>query len=424
MKHLLPLIILIFTFTAYVSANGSDAVVDNERFLSTSLVDGSYSVSFASSASSAKVGTEETGIGTIPIGDETFAVSQSDICTVSVPSATRVFSAAGGTSDFAVTAANGCAWTATTNVSWITINIGTGTGSGRVYFTVSQGNPTGMSRSGAIIVNGQSTIVEQGDLPRPPTAFDFDSDGRSDFSIYRPAVGEWWYMRSSDGGNRAFQFGSSTDKIVPADYNGDGKTDIAFYRPSSGEWFILRNDDFSYYSFPFGLAEDIPIPADYDGDGKVDPAVYRPSTSVWYILKSTGGVTIKQFGVSGDVPIPADYNGDGKADYALFNDSPNIKPVVADYTGDGKADAATYNVLTGEWRVHRSEDRSTYTIQFGMLEDIPVPADYDGDGKTDFAIYRPSTSTWWYAASSAGGQSRAVQFGNSTDKPVPSAYVR
>ncbi|HMS42050.1 MAG TPA: PPC domain-containing protein, partial [Pyrinomonadaceae bacterium] len=44
--------------------------------------------------------------------------------------------------------------------------------------------------------------------------FDFDGDAKTDVSIFRPSGGEWWYLRSSDGGNRAFQFGQSTDKLV------------------------------------------------------------------------------------------------------------------------------------------------------------------------------------------------------------------
>ncbi|HEY0429226.1 MAG TPA: FG-GAP-like repeat-containing protein, partial [Pyrinomonadaceae bacterium] len=79
--------------------------------------------------------------------------------------------------------------------------------------------------------------------------FDFDGDGKTDISIFRPSAGEWWYLRSSDGQNRAFQFGSSSDKLTPADFTGDGKTDVAFWRPSTGEWFILRSEDNSYYSF-------------------------------------------------------------------------------------------------------------------------------------------------------------------------------
>ena len=36
--------------------------------------------------------------------------------------------------------------------------------------------------------------------------FDFDGDGKTDVSIFRPAVGEWWYLKSSTGGNGALQF--------------------------------------------------------------------------------------------------------------------------------------------------------------------------------------------------------------------------
>src|SRR4051794_2238490 len=50
--------------------------------------------------------------------------------------------------------------------------------------------------------------------------FDFDGDGKTDISIFRPSAGEWWYLRSSDGQNRAYQFGTATDKPVPADFSG------------------------------------------------------------------------------------------------------------------------------------------------------------------------------------------------------------
>jgi hypothetical protein len=274
--------------------------------------------------------------------------------------------------------------------------------------------------------------------------FDFDGDGKSDFSIYRPEAGEWWYLKSSDSSNVAAQFGTASDKVVPADYTGDGKADFAFYRPEKGEWYVLRSEDFSYYAFPFGLAEDVPVPADYDGDGRADAAVFRPSTNVWYVLKSTGGVTIQQYGSSGDAPVPADYNGDGITDLAVYNSSTGSwrvkydfgglelsvfrananKPVPADYTGDGKADIALYDTVTNDWFIVRSENQSSYTTKFGVAGDIPTPADYDGDGKTDVAIYRPSTRDWWYAASSAAGQQRARQFGISTDLPLPSSFVR
>ncbi len=273
--------------------------------------------------------------------------------------------------------------------------------------------------------------------------FDFDGDCKTDISIFRPAAGEWWYLRSSDGDNRVFQFGLSTDKIAPADYTGDGKTDLAFFRPSSGEWFFLRSEDFSFYCFPFGNSTDIPVPADYDGDGKDDPAVFRPSDATWYIIRSSdGGVTIQTFGATGDRPVPGDYDGDGFADLAIFRPSDGTwwmnrssaglivvnfgvstdKTVQGDYTGDGKTDVAFFRPSSGEWFVLRSEDSSFYSFPFGNSTDTPSPGDYDGDGKTDAAIFRNSTTTWYLNQSTSG--SHIVGYGASGDQPVPSAFVR
>ncbi len=278
--------------------------------------------------------------------------------------------------------------------------------------------------------------------------FDFDGDYKTDLSIFRPngATGsEWWYLKSSNGGNFATQFGTPTDKLVAADYTGDGKADIAFWRPSTGEWFILRSEDSSFYAFPFGASGDIPAPADYDGDGKADAAVFRSSNSTWFIQNSGGGTTIKTFGSVGDVPVVADYDGDGKADLAIFRPNgatgsewwiskssggtfatqfgvPTDRTVPGDYTGDGKADIAFWRPATGQWYILRSEDLSFFAFPFGSNGDIPVPGDYDGDGKTDAAVFRPSSSTWFAQGSTSG--TIIQQFGAAGDVPVPSEFVR
>ncbi len=286
------------------------------------------------------------------------------------------------------------------------------------------------------------------DSPGRKAPFDFDGDGKTDLSIFRPngATGsEWWYLKSSNGGNFATQFGSPTDKLVAVDYTGDGKADIAFWRPSTGEWFILRSEDSSFYAFPFGTSGDVPAPADYDGDGKADAAVFRPSTSTWFVQRSSGGTTIQQFGSAGDLPVAGDYDGDGKADIAIFRPNgatgsewwilrstagliatqfgtPTDKAFAGDFTGDGRADMAFWRPSTGMWYILRSEDLNFYAFPFGANGDVPVPGDYDGDGKTDAAVFRPSNSTWYLLRSTAG--TIIQQFGAAGDVPVPSEFVR
>jgi len=277
---------------------------------------------------------------------------------------------------------------------------------------------------------------------------DFDGDGKTDVSIFRPAAGaaEWWYQRSSDSQVPAFQFGVATDVPVPVDFTGDGKTDAAFWRPSTGQWYVLRSEDYSFYAFPFGSAGDIPMPADYDGDGKADPTVFRPSTGTWFIARSGDGqVSFTQFGFNGDQPIASDYDGDGKADIGIFRrvgasggaewwiqrstagllatqfGSSTDKAVPGDFTGDGKTDIAFFRA-DGWWFVLRSEDLSFYGFPFGSSGDLPAPGDYDGDGKSDPAVFRPSQATWFINRSTAGVL--ITQFGIATDRPLPAAFVR
>jgi cytochrome c peroxidase len=276
---------------------------------------------------------------------------------------------------------------------------------------------------------------------------DFDGDGRTDISIFRPSPGQWWINSSSTGSTTGLDFGASTDRIVPADYTGDGKTDVAVFRPSTGEWFVLRSEDSSFYAFPFGGAGDVPLPADYDGDGKADPTVFRPSGGHWYSLLSgnNGEVSIRQFGSTGDVPVTGDYDGDGRFDIGVFRpvgtgggaewwierSSEGLfavqfglstdKPVAQDYTGDGRTDVAFWRPETGTWYVLRSEDVSYYAFPFGEAGDIPAPGDYDGDGRADAAVFRVTNATWYSLRSTQG--LHIETFGLTGDQPAPAAFV-
>jgi uncharacterized delta-60 repeat protein len=263
------------------------------------------------------------------------------------------------------------------------------------------------------------------------TAYDFDGDGKSDISVFRPSDGNW-YLLGSTAGFSTVNFGIATDKLAPADYDGDGKTDVAVFR--DGIWYIIGSQ-VGFVSYNFGAAGDIPQPADFTGDGKAELAVFRPADGVWYKLDVSGNAfSAVSFGQSGDQPVVGDYDGDGKADPAVFRSGiwyllgstqgfnavnfgiAGDKPVPADYDGDGKTDPAVFR--DGTWYLLRSSAGFT-GVQFGQAGDLPAAADYDGDGKADVAVFRAGQ---WYLLPSGGGFT-VVAFGSAGDKPIPGAFV-
>jgi hypothetical protein len=270
---------------------------------------------------------------------------------------------------------------------------------------------------------------------------DFDGDGKTDISVFRPSEGNW-YMNQSTAGFAAVGWGVSSDVLTPGDFNGDGRTDLGVFRatadPSQPDFYILIAGSFTVTGVSWGVAGDIPLIADYDGDGKSDIGVFRPSDNTFYILKSGGGIIVQQFGTTGDVPVTGNFVGDSKADIAVYRPSDHTWRILdggvtttvsfgaagdllvpADYDGDNKEDIAVFRPSTGQWIYQPSTGGSAVTVAWGANGDVPVPGDYDGDGKDDPAIYR--NGTWWVLRSTAGAM--VASFGVGSDKPIPKAYI-
>ncbi len=268
--------------------------------------------------------------------------------------------------------------------------------------------------------------------------FDFDGDGKADYSVFRASEGNWYIQRSTLG-YTGMNFGLANDKLVPADFDGDGKTDVAVYR--NGVWFSINSSNGAIGGGSFGLTSDIPAPGNFDGDAKDDLAVFRPSTGDWYVLNSSSGTySVTHFGASGDQPAVADYDGDGKSDVAVFRQSDGSwyilrsslgytaaqfgaagdKPVSGDFDGDGKADLTIFRPSQGSWYSLRSI-QGFVGVNFGLSGDIPAAGDYDGDGKMDIAVYRAGV---WYRMNSSNGQIQTASFGLPADRPVPAAFIQ
>ena len=275
-------------------------------------------------------------------------------------------------------------------------------------------------------------------LLRPAADGDFDGDGRSDQTVFRPGNGTWYIRYASTGATAGIQWGVPGDVPVAGDYDGDGRADAAVFRPANGTWYIRYTATGTGAGVQWGLSDDVPVPGDYDGDGRTDIAVYRPGSGTWYIrYTATGALFAVPWGATGDVPVPADYDGDGATDVAVFRRSNGSwyvrnsstgalagfvwggggdQPVAVDYDGDRRADLAVFRPSTGMWYVWYSGTNSGAVLQWGGGSDVPVPGDFDGDGRRDLGVFRPGNGTWYVWHS--GGFTAGFQWGVSTDVPV------
>src|SRR5262245_49396169 len=105
--------------------------------------------------------------GSIVVGSQTVAVSQAAApCTYSLGRAADTMGPPGGTLSVSVTTRSGCAWSASSRDSWISIVSGqNGNASGTVGLNVAAN--TGVARVGVVNVAGQSYTVNQSALPPP-----------------------------------------------------------------------------------------------------------------------------------------------------------------------------------------------------------------------------------------------------------------
>lgn len=223
-------------------------------------------------------------------------------------------------------------------------------------------------------------ILYPQDIPMFSTNLDLDS--RDDITVWRPANGTWYSLRSSTNFTSSLsrQWGARGDyPLSDTDIDGDGKSDLVVWRPDNSVFYI-RTSGSSYANsleYQWGGHPDIPLPAmNVDSDNKDDLITWQWETGNWNILKSSSGYTesqIIQWGQAGDIPVPA-----------------------TDLDFDGKEDLVIYRPLDGKWYVLKSTSGYTTSSVYpwGNITMVPVPGtDFDNDGKDDIAVLDPKSGS-------------------------------
>lgn len=143
-------------------------------------------------------------IGTLTVAGQIHTVSQAGApplsCSIGLSPASQAIGHGGGNGTFAVTAGPTCPWTATSNVGWLTLSPASGTGSGNVTFSVSA-NDASVSRSGVIIVGGQTFTLTQEAAPCTvgvtPNRIDAPASGQTGVSVQVTATTACGWSASS-----------------------------------------------------------------------------------------------------------------------------------------------------------------------------------------------------------------------------------
>ena len=98
--------------------------------------------------------------GAIRIAGQQFDITQSQGCSYTITPSSFAAAPAGGSGSVAIATGGGCAWTAASSVSWLTVSPAAGEGPAAVAFTVAPSG--GTERSGTALIAGQTFTVTQG----------------------------------------------------------------------------------------------------------------------------------------------------------------------------------------------------------------------------------------------------------------------
>jgi hypothetical protein len=179
---------------------------------------GDLRYSVAANTGSARTGTLTVAGTTVTVNQAAVAPSA---CTFTVSPLAESFGTAGGDDTTRVEASSAsCAWTAVSNVPWITVAAPGGTGNGSVRHTVTAN--TGAARTGTLTVAGATVTVTQ--AAAPVCAFTVSPLSES----FPTAGGDGTIRIDASAGNCAWTAASTVPWITVASGEGAGGANLRY----------------------------------------------------------------------------------------------------------------------------------------------------------------------------------------------------
>jgi hypothetical protein len=380
-------------------------------------------------------------------------VSYNQPCTTFQSSST-IFSSDGGTGAINVSAGPSCAWTVSTDATWITFpGATTGQGNGTVSFTVSANSATD-ARIGYIMVQRQSQRISQDGLggPTPISPADgatgvsltptltWSSTGQEiyDIGIGTSLSAPWMYNTTatsftlstlSPGTTYFWRVMGQTGPVITYSATSSFTTLVAapsapvLSAPPNGATKVPATPTLSWnassgatsYDVYFGTESSPPLATTTVGTAYSPGTLTAGTLYYWRVVaKNAGGSNSSgtwSF-TSGNLPLPAevgtyssglwrlDSDGSGTfggGDRSFFLGWPGAIPVTGDWNGDGRTKAGVYS--NGYWYLDYNGDGvwdggvQDKLVAWGWAGATPVVGDWNGDGKTKIGVY---SNGFWF----------------------------
>lgn len=369
---------------------------------------GNGTTSFSVAANTA--GTARSG--TLTVAGLTFTVNQAAAAcgafTISPTSQSDVL-ASGASLSVTVTGTTGCARTATSNASWITVTAGaTGTGSGTVSLSVAA-NTVGISRTGTVTVAGQVVTVTQAaancSYSLSSASTSVGAAGASGQVGVTATSGCNWTASANVGWIAVTSGASGTGTgtvgyTVAANAAGLARSGTLTV---AGKTFTLSQ---AAAACTYGVTPLTQSFGNNAGTGSV--SIVAPTGCAWNVTKDATWVTVSgstSGSGNGSLAFGVAANTSGKTRTGrLFVQGATVtvsqngksRKQALDFDLDGAGDLLLHNASSGAWRWEISVADGFQLGSSGSWGSgwQILPADFDADDRSDLFLYNGSTGDW------------------------------